>query len=80
MKLKLHNLKIVTTVFLLLSLFFVSTTFGQSAGDYRSKNTATANWSTLSTWDRYSGSTWATPTSGEGYPGQNTGTGTFIFS
>ncbi len=49
------------------------TSFGQTAGDYRSAGTG--NWSTLGTWERYSGSVWATPTSSEGYPGENSGTG-----
>lgn len=52
------------------------TSFGQTAGDYRSAGTG--NWSTLGTWERYSGSVWATPTSSEGYPGENSGTGNVL--
>lgn len=40
----------------------------QSVGDYRSN--ANGNWSSLTTWQRYSGSGWSTPSSGQGYPGQ----------
>lgn len=46
------------------------------AGDYRCVTDGNnRNWSTLNTWERYNGSTWATPTVSEGYPGQYSGTG-----
>ncbi|HNP55052.1 MAG TPA: hypothetical protein PKK69_10540, partial [Ferruginibacter sp.] len=38
----------------------------QSVGDYRSA--ATGNWSGLSTWERYNGTTWLTPTAAQGTP------------
>jgi len=50
--------------------------FAQAVGDYRS-NTATGNWNVLATWQRCNSITpvtWATPTVGQGYPGQNAGT------
>ncbi|HMU47027.1 MAG TPA: T9SS type A sorting domain-containing protein [Chitinophagaceae bacterium] len=40
----------------------------QAVNDYRT--TGDANWGTLSTWERYNGSSWQTPTAGQGYPGQ----------
>ncbi len=49
-------------------------TFGQSTGDYRS-NASSMNWSSASNWQRWNGSTWVSNPS-QGYPGQNTGTGT----
>ena len=39
---------------------------GQTTGDYRSAGDG--NWSNLGTWQRFNGSTWVTPTSGEGIP------------
>lgn len=46
----------------------------QNVGEYRS--VGSGNWVTLSTWQRFNGTTWATPSSGEGYPGQFAGTNT----
>lgn len=64
-------------VFVLFFLFiFSGKTIGQSSGDYRS--TATGNWTSLSTWERYNGITWGTPTAGQGWPGQNAGTGAVL--
>ena len=45
-------------------------TFGQSAGDYRSR--ISGNWSDVGTWEYYTGSNWITANAGHGYPGQNT--------
>ncbi|MGC4100056.1 T9SS type A sorting domain-containing protein [Ferruginibacter sp.] len=42
--------------------------FAQTTGDYRSK--ASAAWTALTTWERWSGSAWVQPTAGQGYPGQ----------
>ncbi len=42
-----------------------------STNDYRSA--ASGAWSTLSTWQRWNGSTWQTPTSGEGVPSSSDG-------
>ena len=66
--------KLLLTVFLVINLFFASTAFGQLVGDYRS--VATGNWTTLSSWERWDGSSWSQPSVGQGYPGQNIGTGT----
>jgi hypothetical protein len=49
---------------------------GQSVGDYRSNGSG--NWNTLGTWQRLNSvgpEVWAAPTGGQGYPGQNSGTG-----
>jgi len=48
--------------------------FCQSVGEYRS--VVSGNWITLNTWQRFNGTSWATPTVGEGYPGQFIGTNT----
>jgi hypothetical protein len=37
-------------------------------GDYRT--VASGNWNVLTTWERWNGTAWATPTTGQGYPGQ----------
>ncbi|QBN19144.1 T9SS sorting signal type C domain-containing protein [Flavobacterium nackdongense] len=37
-------------------------------GDYRS--VSSGNWNSLTTWERWTGSAWATPIAAEGYPGQ----------
>jgi hypothetical protein len=57
---------------LLLTVIINPDARSQSAGDYRSVTTGT--WITLATWQRFDGSSWITPTSGQGYPGQYTGT------
>lgn len=54
------------------SLSFVAK--GQAVGDYRTRG-AGGNWNTLNTWQRYNGGAWVIPTAGEGYPGENAGTG-----
>jgi len=56
----------------LLLAISISASFAQTAGDYRSAGTG--NWKTLSTWERYNGAGWVTPTT-EGWPGQLTVTG-----
>tara|TARA_R110002126_G_scaffold21034_2_gene76792 strand:- start:1950 stop:5891 length:3942 start_codon:yes stop_codon:yes gene_type:complete len=64
--------------FFVFVLFFVqAVVVAQTVGDYRSNVTA-GNWTTLSSWQYYNGTTWVTPsgTSPQGYPGQFTGTGT----
>lgn len=63
----LRAIKIIPFVTFLI-LFAAVQMFAQSVGDYRSN--ANTNWSTLSTWQRYSGSGWSTPTGTQGYPGQ----------
>ncbi|PKB16500.1 hypothetical protein [Flavobacterium sp. 5] len=68
------------TIRLLLMVLFVclfgNTVFGQSVGDYRSK--ATGNWTSLSSWEYYNGSSWITPTATQGYPGEKSGTGAVL--
>lgn len=59
--------------FILLS-FLHFATWGQATGDYRTQGVG-GNWNTLTTWQRYNGATWVTPTVPQGYPGQNAGTG-----
>ncbi|MFD1315404.1 hypothetical protein ACFQ39_07220, partial [Namhaeicola litoreus] len=59
-------------LFLILLFGFITLTFAQVTGDYRS--IGTGNWSNLSSWQRFNGTTWVTPTAGQGYPGQNAGT------
>lgn len=76
--------KLLLTVFLVINLFFASTAFAQSVGDYRSNNVTPAvspyNWTSLSSWQYYNGTTWVTPsgTSPQGYPGQYSGTGNVL--
>ncbi|MFO7940203.1 MAG: hypothetical protein R6U66_10700, partial [Bacteroidales bacterium] len=55
---------------LLLFVLLSASAVGQNVGDYQTVQDG--NWSTLSTWERYDGATWQTPTSTEGYPGENT--------
>ncbi len=43
----------------------------QAVGDYRSA--ATGNWNVLATWERYNGTAWVTPTSGQGAPNSGDG-------
>jgi hypothetical protein len=63
-----------TNLFLILLLLFTSIIFAQNVGDYRSA--ITGNWTTLSSWQYYNGSSWVTPsgTIPQGYPGQFAGT------
>ena len=51
--------------------FTAQTTFtdADNTGDYRSAQTG--DWHTLTTWERFNGTTWAAPTVAQGYPGQN---------
>jgi len=49
--------------------------FAQVAGDYQTVGSGAFNWSNTASWQRYNGSIWVTNPA-EGYPGQNTGTGT----
>jgi hypothetical protein len=67
---------ILKSIIFVLFAFVSVSGFGQSVGDYR--NNGNGNWGTLATWQRWNGGAWQTPTAGQGYPGQNTGTGTVI--
>jgi hypothetical protein len=62
MKLSVH-FTIVLTFAALLSFNMLN---GQAAGDYRSATSG--NWNDLSTWERFDGSSWLTPTMGQGTP------------
>jgi hypothetical protein len=65
-------------ILLLLSLLVLMTqfTWGQTTGDYRSA--ATGNWNTLATWERYNGTAWILPTSGQGTPTSTSGVITIL--
>lgn len=57
------------------TLFIVSSALNLmalTAGDYQSATSG--SWTSPSTWLRYNGTTWATPTVSEGYPGEKAGT------
>lgn len=60
----------VFSILLLFILFGSVSAFAQAVGDYRS-SVNNGNWGTRGNWQRWNGTTWATPTAGEGYPGQN---------
>jgi hypothetical protein len=67
-----------STIFAVLFLLFAqAVAYSQTLGDYRS-NSTNGNWTTLSSWQYYNGTSWVTPsgTSPQGYPGQFAGTGT----
>lgn len=59
---------------ILFTLLCTEIAVSQVTGDYRS--VATGNWTTLSTWQYYNGTSWVTPsgTTPQGYPGQFSGT------
>ncbi|MGE0078449.1 MAG: beta strand repeat-containing protein, partial [Bacteroidales bacterium] len=60
--------------FLLVLLMAISVnSFGQTAGDYRTR--ATGNWNANTTWQKYNGTAWANCTAGD-YPGVSSGAGT----
>ncbi|MFV8342487.1 T9SS sorting signal type C domain-containing protein [Flavobacterium sp. XS2P39] len=63
--------KLPFTLFLVLLQTVV---FAQNTGDFRSA--ASGNWTALTSWQYYNGTTWVTPsgTSPQGYPGQFAGT------
>lgn len=69
----MKNRTLFFIVFILLFSGAALPSQAQTAGDYRSATTG--QWTTLATWQRYSGTAWATPTAAQGYPGQNVGTG-----
>ncbi|HZV69053.1 MAG TPA: autotransporter-associated beta strand repeat-containing protein [Saprospiraceae bacterium] len=70
---RLRHLVIFMMV-LVANFLSVHAAFTQTTGDYRS--VADGNWTVLTTWQRWDGSAWLTPTAPQGYPGQNTGTQT----
>ena len=56
-------------IFTFFLFFFNQSLISQNTGDYRS--VASGNWTILSTWQSYNGTSWVAATS---YPGQNSGT------
>lgn len=48
-------------------MFITSVAQAQNLNDYQSVG---GNWGTLASWQRWNGSSWQTPTAGQGYPGQ----------
>jgi hypothetical protein len=76
MKIKNKNKMRILSQLVFIALFLLLAgqgAMGQSVGDY--KSAGNGNWNSLSTWVRWDGDSWETPTSGQGWPGQNTGTG-----
>jgi hypothetical protein len=67
------NKKIIYLAVLCFTLLFAGQAWGQNTGDYRSFTTG--NWTTESTWKRWDGDSWETPTLVQGTPGEFTGTG-----
>lgn len=61
--------------FVLISVITLMTQLSnsQSVGDYRS--VTTGNYISLTSWQRFNGTAWVTPSSAQGWPGQFTGTG-----
>ncbi|MDD2381763.1 MAG: hypothetical protein PHV35_08705, partial [Mariniphaga sp.] len=77
MKVPFHCTPHSFLLFLFVVFFLVSgfSGYGQTAGDFRSA--ATGNWTTLTSWQYFDGTTWKTPSGSypEGYPGQYPGEG-----
>lgn len=60
------------TCLLILSVALTAQVSAQTDGDYRSSTLGPFNWDNTSSWERYNGSSWESPTH---YPGQSPGTG-----
>lgn len=58
------------------ALLSVTNGFAQNTNDYRSANTG--DWNALSTWQRFNGSDWITPTTTQGPPNRNKGAITIL--
>ncbi len=69
-----YDFRIFPILLLLITFLCVSGIHAQNVGDYRSATTS-GNWTSLSSWQRYDGTNWVTPTSAQGYPGEYAGTG-----
>ena len=71
MKIFLHHFKLHTVLLFLILVGFGGSAYGQTIGDYRTVGSGA--WTTLSTWERWDGAAWVTPTAivTEGYPGEN---------
>ena len=63
-------LTLVVVFILLLSAQLV---LAQTTNDYQSNVTGSGNWSSLSSWQRWDGDSWETPTPGEGVPNSSDG-------
>lgn len=68
---QLIGLKYFAVLLLMLGLHGFS--WGQSVGDYRTRQAG--DWTDRNDWQRWDGDSWEIPTAGQGYPGQNAGTG-----
>jgi len=66
---QLRRILLALLSFVFLYLLSSQQALSQAVGDYQS--VANNTWSTLATWQRWSGTAWATPTFAQGYPGQN---------
>ena len=72
MNVLMHAVKFQRRLFAIASIFICLSAFdvyAQNIGDYRT-NQNNGNWSNLAHWQRWNGSSWATPTAAQGYPGQ----------
>lgn len=69
------NVLLKFLAFIAITLCFATPAFAQAVGDYRSVG---GNWDNRNSWQRLNGlpNTWATPTTTQGYPGQNSVPGT----
>jgi hypothetical protein len=74
--------KLILITLLLLGFGLFAQISAQTIGDYKSNvPNGTGSWTTLSTWLRWNGTSWAVPTAaptGPGWPGQKSGTGTVL--
>lgn len=68
---KMNTIFTKSRVLLIVFFFSFISSFSQAAGDYRSAGSG--NWGTLGTWERFSGTTWLTPTAGQGTPTNGSG-------
>jgi hypothetical protein len=76
-RITISYMMLMKNIFLPLIIFLIhSSLFAQTVGDYRSATTG--NWNTLATWQRYNGTTWVTPTGGQGVPSSASGTITIL--
>lgn len=67
---KYNSKRIILLLFLFLNISLV---YGQTVGDYRTRQAG--DWNDRNDWQRWDGDSWEIPTAGQGYPGQNAGTG-----
>ncbi len=68
----------IVALLTLLLLLSSQLSFGQAVGDYQNNLGlgGSGNWSTLASWQRWSGAAWVVPTAPQGYPGQFSSPGT----